>query len=1310
VAYLGVTPTQEFSSVAKQSVTGDGSVSYTLNKGVSDANDLAVFVNDVRQEPGVAYTASGNTITFTANLESTDDCYILHIGRTFSSAESPGIEDKATQKVLTITTDGHLVPTANVTYDLGTSDLRFRDIYLSGSSIELGSHSITSNATHVAIGGLAFSNTISGDGSDLTNLNASELASGTIPDARFPATLPSANGTNLTSLNADELSSGTVPDARFPATLPSANGTNLTSLNATEITTGTIDNARLPSNINVANDLTIAGDLFVNGNTTTIAANELKVEDSLIQLASNNETSDTVDIGFVGHYYDGSTQVHTGFFRDASDEQYYLFKGYEDASFDTDTPPATIDRTANTFSLANLVVNKLGVGTSPAGSDLHIDSNGTNTTLRFQNSTLDDGYIQFTNTGKMRTYTSGIIQTTLDSSGNFGIGTDNPSEKLYVLDDTDSDLRLLIRNNSDGSSSAASLVLNAYGNSWGIGVGSSNNNSNSLTFNVDVLGTPVEKMRLDTTGKLGIGITPSYTLDIKAIASSFNPVRFSGHSGSIDAYLYTDTAYWSIGDTTGYGGNLWGGNKTSNFLHAHTNGSERMRIDSSGRVQIGTTNPYNSYADNLVVEDDSNAGITIATTDNTARTSLYFADSNTGTATYQGIIEYRHASDKMYFWTNATDQNIVIDSSGNVGIGDASPSYALEVYRLVPTSGIISRFASGSSGGWIQLADTNGSWQMGSTSNGLEFYADAPTSQYRLTLASSGNLGIGTRYPRSTLDLGQDSSGSTQISWHSSSTRSLGNIWTSLNGGRLTFGQALKGSTTTNNGYLGAYTGTWAPSAMELSYGVINLFADAAQSLTYGGAFTPTQVAQFHHNTGFTSYKPIRTSFAGNTEHLELNNTGASSWTFYSYNDGHMYINCHPSGGTDATRFTIKSDGSVGIGTTTIGNTLTVNKDTGSTPTVYINNGGGDAGDGVALKVQASGRGIGVKDADVFSVHNSAGEIFTVRNDGYVEAAAGFAVPFKHFPDASFGASVNTTGRIKIALPDTANDYDMVTIELTVYQYNDTAGSKILISGHNWSNNGWYNVSVQVIGKYNKSIKLARSASDNKYYILLGDTTDSWSYAIVHVNEVMTAPFYNTVTDWTQGWSITQVSTDTTTYSAISGDLNTSTSRTLKTNGYVNSSGIIFGSDTAAANALDDYEEGTYTPVYAGASATGSTTYSHQQGVYTKIGRTVTVWIDITITAMSGAVGTPIITLPFVSGNSYGTDVHGNTINDMGGFMSWQIADTFTSTSRPTGWVPNNSGTIHLYRYTTGGAGSLSGWILNTTGRISFKIIYTAAF
>ena len=76
--------------------------------------------------------------------------------------------------------------------------------------------------------------------------------------------------------------------------------------------------------------------------------------------------------------------------------------------------------------------------------------------------------------------------------------------------------------------------------------------------------------------------------------------------------------------------------------------------------------------------------------------------------------------------------------------------------------------------------------------------------------------------------------------------------------------------------------------------------------------------------------------------------------------------------------------GDVGIGTSSPANTLHVDKDTGSTPTVYINNSGSDAGDGVALKVQASQRGAGVADASVFSVHNNASEIFTVRNDGNV--------------------------------------------------------------------------------------------------------------------------------------------------------------------------------------------------------------------------------------------------------------------------------------------------------------------------------------
>ena len=47
--------------------------------------------------------------------------------------------------------------------------------------------------------------------------------------------IPAINGSQVTALNATNLGSGTVPDARFPATLPAASGVNLTALNATNL-------------------------------------------------------------------------------------------------------------------------------------------------------------------------------------------------------------------------------------------------------------------------------------------------------------------------------------------------------------------------------------------------------------------------------------------------------------------------------------------------------------------------------------------------------------------------------------------------------------------------------------------------------------------------------------------------------------------------------------------------------------------------------------------------------------------------------------------------------------------------------------------------------------------------------------------------------------------------------------------------------------------------------------------------------------------------------------------------------------------
>ena len=73
---------------------------------------------------------------------------------------------------------------------------------------------------------------LSGGGSGLTGLNATNLGSGTLPDARFPSTLPAASGVNLTALNATQLTSGTLPMARLSGTLPALNGSALTNLPA----------------------------------------------------------------------------------------------------------------------------------------------------------------------------------------------------------------------------------------------------------------------------------------------------------------------------------------------------------------------------------------------------------------------------------------------------------------------------------------------------------------------------------------------------------------------------------------------------------------------------------------------------------------------------------------------------------------------------------------------------------------------------------------------------------------------------------------------------------------------------------------------------------------------------------------------------------------------------------------------------------------------------------------------------------------------------------------------------------------------
>ena len=98
--FLGKQPTAGFASIVKDDLTPNGSTTaFTLSKQVANANDIAVFLGNVRQEPTDAYTVSGTTLTMSEAPASGLNFYVLHIAGTTESSVVPADNTISTAKI-----------------------------------------------------------------------------------------------------------------------------------------------------------------------------------------------------------------------------------------------------------------------------------------------------------------------------------------------------------------------------------------------------------------------------------------------------------------------------------------------------------------------------------------------------------------------------------------------------------------------------------------------------------------------------------------------------------------------------------------------------------------------------------------------------------------------------------------------------------------------------------------------------------------------------------------------------------------------------------------------------------------------------------------------------------------------------------------------------------------------------------------------------------------------------------------------------------------------------------------------------------
>ena len=170
-----------------------------------------------------------------------------------------------------------------------------------------------------------------------------------------------------------------------------------------------------------------------------------------------------------------------------------------------------------------------------------------------------------------------------------------------------------------------------------------------------------DRMVIDSSGNVAIGGTPNSRLRLKKDGTAAYSNMTLDNTNSTAAITF---GVGGSGTGNYLANNAFLLNSGNSALIFGQNDTEKMRIDSSGNVGIGTTDPTSQHSPELVVSAGQNGGITIYSPDDSHAGGISFSDATSGTARYAGYIQYEHDNNEMSFGVSSSER-WRITSSGN---------------------------------------------------------------------------------------------------------------------------------------------------------------------------------------------------------------------------------------------------------------------------------------------------------------------------------------------------------------------------------------------------------------------------------------------------------------------------------------------------------------------------------------------------------------------------------------------------------------------------------------------------------------------